>query len=302
MFESLTQALSRITARLAGRGRLTEQEVDAALGEVRTALLEADVALVVVDELLARLRPRAVGHEVTASLTPGQSLIKLVRDALSTTLRAGDPALDLRTRPPAVILLAGLQGAGKTTTAAKLAKWLRDKQRKKVLLVSTDLSRPAAIDQLERLSQQVGARFMRGVGDDPVAIARAARDHAQLQFHDVLIVDTAGRLHVDAALMDEVTRIHAAVAPIETLFVIDAMAGQDAANAARAFGAALPLTGVIVSKADGDARGGAALSVAALTGKPIKFLGVSEKLDGLEAFDADRGAIVLRASACSASY
>lgn len=288
MFESLTQGLSRIAAQLAGRGRLGEREVDEALRDVRSALLEADVALPVATDLLARVRSRAVGSEVATSLSPGQTLIKIVRDELAATLRAGDPALDLRTRPPAVILLAGLQGAGKTTTAAKLAKLLIGKNRRKVLLVSTDLSRPAAIDQLERLSQQVGAIFMRGVGDDPVAIARAARDHAKLKFHDVLIVDTAGRLHLDAPLMDEVARIHAAVAPIETLFVIDAMAGQDAAEAARAFGAALPLTGVIVSKADGDARGGAALSVAALTGKPIKFLGVSEKIDGLEAFDADR--------------
>jgi signal recognition particle subunit SRP54 len=289
MFDALTRSLSRIASQLAGRGRLSERDVDVALAEVKVALLEADVALPVVEGMLGRVRARALGSEVSASLTPGQMLIKVVRDELAATLRAGDPALDLRTRPPAVILLAGLQGAGKTTTAAKLAAWLKAKPRnKKALLVSTDLSRPAAIDQLERLSAQAGARFMRGDGADPVAIARAARDHARLQFMDVLIVDTAGRSHVDAALMDEVARIHAALEPIETLFVIDAMAGQDAANAARAFGAALPLTGVIVSKADGDARGGAALSVAALTGKPIKFLGVSEKLDGLEAFDADR--------------
>ena len=288
MFESLTQALSHITAQLAGRGRLTERDVDAVLAEVRIALLEADVALPVTIDLLTRVRQRAVGSEVAASLTPGQTLIKVVRGELAATLRAGDPALDLRTRPPAVILLAGLQGAGKTTTAAKLAKLLKDKHRKKVLLISTDLSRPAAIDQLERLAAQIGAGFMRGTGNDPMAIASAAKQYASLKFFDVLIVDTAGRLHIDATLMDQVARIHAAVAPIETLFVIDAMAGQDAANTARAFGAALPLTGVIVSKADGDARGGAALSVAALTGKPIKFLGVSEKLDGLEPFDADR--------------
>jgi signal recognition particle subunit SRP54 len=288
VFAALTQGLSRIAAQLAGRGRLTEGDVDEALREARVALLEADVALPVVSDLLARVRARAVGSEVASSLTPGQTLIKIVRDELSRTLRAADPALDLRTRPPAVILLAGMQGAGKTTTAAKLAKLLIGKKRRKLLLVSTDLNRPAAIDQLERLSQQVGADFMRGTGGDPVAIALAARDHARIKFHDVLIVDTAGRLHLDAPLMDEVARIHAAVQPIETLFVIDAMAGQDAANAARAFGAALPLTGVVVSKADGDARGGAALSVAALTGKPIKFLGVSEKLDGLEPFDADR--------------
>jgi signal recognition particle subunit SRP54 len=288
MFDALTRSLSRIANRLTGRGRLTEADVDGALAELRIALLEADVALPVVDALLAKLRTRALGSEVAASLTPGQTMVMVLRDELGAVLRAGDAALNLRTRPPAVILLAGLQGAGKTTTAAKLAQFLKQKLRKRALLVSTDLSRPAAIDQLERLAAQVGAPFMRGVGDDPVAIARAARDHARLKFHDVLIVDTAGRLHVDAALMDEVRRIHAVLEPIETLFVIDAMAGQDAANAARAFGAALPLSGVIVSKADGDARGGAALSVVALTARPIKFLGVSEKLDGLEPFDAAR--------------
>jgi signal recognition particle subunit SRP54 len=273
---------------LRGRGRITDDDVAAAMREVRLALLEADVALPVVKDLVERVRARAVGTELARSLTPGQALVKMVHDELARTLAGGDPALDLRVVPPAVLLLAGLQGAGKTTTAGKLAKHLHEKLGKRVLLVSTDVRRPAAIDQLERIATQVGVRFLRIAADDPVAIAAAAKQHASLKFFDVLIVDTAGRLHVDAALMDEVARIHAAVAPIETLFVVDAMAGQDAANAAQAFGAALPLTGVILTKTDGDARGGAALSVAQLTGKPIKFLGVGEKLDGLEAFDAER--------------
>ena len=288
MLDQLTQRLSGLVASLRGKGRITDDDVAAAMREVRLALLEADVALPVVKDLVERVRARAVGAELARSLTPGQALVKMVHDELARTLAAGDPALDLRVVPPAVLLLAGLQGAGKTTTAGKLAKHLIEKQRKRVLLVSTDVRRPAAIDQLERLAAQVGARFLRPAATDPVAIARAALDDARVSGIEVLIVDTAGRLHVDAGLMDEVRDIHAAVAPIETLFVVDAMAGQDAANAAQAFGAALPLTGVVLTKADGDARGGAALSVAQLTGKPIKFLGVGEKLDGLEAFDPER--------------
>jgi signal recognition particle subunit SRP54 len=288
MLDQLTQRLSGLVASLRGKGRITDDDVAAAMREVRLALLEADVALPVVKDLVERVRARAVGTELARSLTPGQALVKLVHDELVATLAAGDPALELRVVPPAVILLAGLQGAGKTTTAGKLAKHLIEKQRKRVLLVSTDVRRPAAIEQLERLAAQVGARSLRPAAADPVAIARAALDDARVSGIEVLIVDTAGRLHVDAELMDEARRIHAAVAPIETLFVVDAMAGQDAATAAKAFGAALPLTGVILTKADGDARGGAALSVARLTGKPIKFLGIGEKLDGLEAFDPAR--------------
>jgi len=288
MFDQLSARLTRFVAGLRGKARLTEADVGGALREARVALLEADVALPVVKDLLERVRARAVGQEVLGSLTPGQTLVKVVRDELAATLAVGDPALDLRVAPPAVILLAGLQGAGKTTTAAKLARHLAQRERRKVLLVSTDLRRPAAVDQLETLAAQVEARFLRGTASDPVAVARAALEHARLQACQVLIVDTAGRLHVDQELMAEVRAIHAALAPIETLFVLDAMAGQDAATAARAFGAALPLTGLIVTKVDGDARGGAALSVSALTGVPVKFLGVSEKLDGLEPFDAGR--------------
>jgi len=292
MIDQLTQRLSGLVASLRGKGRITDDDVAAAMREVRLALLEADVALSVVKDLVERVRARAVGAELSRSLTPGQALVKMVHDELKHTLAAGLPsdrsALDLRVVPPAVLLLAGLQGAGKTTTAGKLAKHLIGKQRKRVMLVSTDVRRPAAIEQLERLAEQVGARSLRVASDDPEAIARAALEDAKRSGIEVLIVDTAGRLAVDAALMDEVRRIHAAVAPVETLFVVDAMAGQDAANAATAFGAALPLTGVILTKADGDARGGAALSVARLTGKPIKFLGVGEKLDGLELFDPER--------------
>lgn len=288
MFDSLTSRLGAVIADLRGRGRLTPEDVDRSLREVRLALLEADVALPVVKEFIAGIRDRAAGAQLDHSLTPGQVLVRLVQDELTALLSAGDPGLDLRTRPPAVILLAGLQGAGKTTTVGKLARRLREREGKRVLVVSADVYRPAAIDQLETVARAAGVDFLRGASADPVAIASEALAHARLQFHDVLIVDTAGRLHVDAGLMDEVARIHAAVAPVETLFVVDAMTGQDAARSAQAFAQALPLTGVILTKADGDARGGAALSAARLTGKPVKFLGTGEKLDGLEAFDPAR--------------
>jgi signal recognition particle subunit SRP54 len=288
MFDTLTERLGSIAANLRGKGRLTEDDIARSLREARLALLEADVALPVVKEFLDQVRARALGTEVQASLTPGQALVKIVQDELAAVLTAADAALDLRVTPPAVILLAGLQGAGKTTTAGKLARRLREQDGKRVLLVSTDVYRPAAIDQLERVAREAGAVFLRGTSADPVAIATEALAHAKRQFHDVLLVDTAGRLHVDAELMDEIARLHAALRPAETLFVVDAMSGQDAANSARAFASALPLTGVILTKADGDARGGAALSAARLTGKPVKFLGTGEKLDGLEAFDPQR--------------
>jgi signal recognition particle subunit SRP54 len=288
MFDSLSARLGAVVASIRGKGRIGEDDVKSALREVRLALLEADVALAVVKDFVERVRVRAVGAELARSLTPGQALVKIVHEELAAMLAAGDASLDLRVAPPAIVLLAGLQGAGKTTTAGKLAKRLGERERKKVLLVSTDVYRPAAIDQLERVARDAGADFLRGAGGDPVAIAREALEHARRRFHDVLIVDTAGRLHVDAELMDEIARLHAALGPVETLFVVDAMTGQDAANSARAFAAAVPLTGVILSKADGDARGGAALSTAQVTGKPVKFLGTGEKLDGLEPFDPSR--------------
>jgi signal recognition particle subunit SRP54 len=289
MFESLSERLSRTTAALRGRGRLTEDNIRDTLRQVRMALLEADVALPVVRDFTGRIRERAVGTEVTRSLTPGQALIKVINDELVATLGKENAELSLATQPPAVVLLAGLQGAGKTTTAAKLARWLIERQKKTVLLASADVHRPAAILQLERLATQVGAGFEPcDPGEDPVEITRRAVDHARRKAFGVLIVDTAGRLHIDQDMMDEVRRVHQAAAPVETLFVVDSMAGQDAVNAATAFDEALPLTGVIATKTDGDARGGVALSVRQITGKPIKFLGAGEKLDALEPFHPDR--------------
>jgi len=253
------------------------------------ALLEADVALEVVKAFIDRVRERAVGTEVTRSLTPGQALIKVIHGELVDTLGRENSRLDLATQPPAVILLAGLQGAGKTTTAAKLARFLAERERKKVLLASVDVYRPAAILQLERLSQQVGAGFEPcGASEDPVVVAGRAVEHGRRKAYDAVILDTAGRLHVDEEMMAEIRRIHAAAGPVETLFVVDSMAGQDAVQAARAFGEALPLTGVIVTKTDGDARGGVALSVRHITGRPIKFLGAGEKVEALEPFHPDR--------------
>lgn len=287
MFEALSARLVRTMDRLRGSGRLTEDNIREALREVRMALLEADVALPVVKAFTEQVRTRALGAEVLKSLTPGQTLIKIVHDELVTVM-GGDTELNLRTQPPAVILLAGLQGAGKTTSAAKLARYLREHLQKKVALASTDVYRPAARQQLQKLAAEIGAAYIAPASNDPVEIARTARAEACKQLVDVLIVDTAGRLHVDTAMMQEAQHIHAAIAPVETLFVVDAMAGQDAANAAAAFGKTLSLTGVVISKADGDARGGAALSVRHITGAPIKFLGVGEKINALEVFHAER--------------
>ncbi len=289
LFENLTTRLSRTVDTLRGRGRITEENVGESLREVRMALLEADVALPVVKTFIERVKQKALGAEVTASLTPGQAFVGILHQELIALMGGARGRFELRAQPPVVVLLAGLQGAGKTTTAGKLARWLMETHRKRVLLVSTDIRRPAAVLQLQRLAEQVGAGFFpTDVSHRPADIARAALDAARKGVYDVLIVDTAGRLHVDAELMEEVKDIERAVETHERLFVIDAMAGQDAVNSARAFGAALDLTGVILTKADGDARGGAALSVREVTGKPIVLVGVGEKLDALEPFDAER--------------
>lgn len=289
MFESLTERLSGTINRLRGRGRLTESNITEAMREVRIALLEADVALPVVQALIQRIKVRALGQEVMKSLTPGQQLVKVVRDELTNVMGAQASDLNLNVPAPAVILMAGLQGAGKTTTVGKLAKHLREKRKKKVMVVSADVYRPAAIEQLKTLAGQTGAEFFPSdTGQQPEAIVRAAIDAARKSFADVLIVDTAGRLAIDEAMMAEIKALHAAVNPVETLFVVDSMTGQDAANTAKAFSEALPLTGVVLTKTDGDARGGAALSVRYITGKPIKFIGVGEKPDGLDVFHPDR--------------
>ncbi|MCB1553619.1 MAG: signal recognition particle protein [Xanthomonadales bacterium] len=289
MFESLSQRLSTTVQRLRGRGRLTEANISEAMREVRVALLEADVALPVVQALIQRIKVRAVGQEVMKSLTPGQALIKVVRDELTTLMGSTANELNLNVPAPAVILMAGLQGAGKTTTVGKLAKLLKERRKKKVMVVSCDVYRPAAIAQLQTLADQVGVIFHPSVvGESPEAIARGAIDAARKQFVDVVLVDTAGRLTVDEAMMDEIKALHAAIDPVETLFVVDSMTGQDAAQTARAFADALPLTGVVLTKTDGDARGGAALSVRYVTGRPIKFIGTAEKMDGLDVFHPDR--------------
>lgn len=289
MFENLTERLSRTLKNVSGRGRLTDDNIKDTLREVRMALLEADVALPVVREFVKRVKERAVGTEVSKSLTPGQEFIKIVQSELEAVMGAGNEALDLSCQPPAVILMAGLQGAGKTTSVGKLGKLLKERDKKKVLVVSADVYRPAAIKQLETLATDVGVDFFpSNVEQKPLAIVKAALEHGKTKFYDVVIVDTAGRLHVDEEMMGEIKDIHQALNPVETLFVVDAMTGQDAANAAKAFNDALPLTGVILTKVDGDARGGAALSVRHITGKPIKFLGVGEKTDALEPFHPDR--------------
>jgi len=289
MFENLTDRLSRAGNALKGRGRITEDNIRDTLRQVRMALLEADVALPVVKDFIERTRVRALGAEVAKSLTPGQAFIKIIHDELVNTMGSANEALNLRAQPPAIVLLAGLQGAGKTTTAAKLARRLAERDGRKVMLASVDVYRPAAILQLERLAGEVGAVFCPSdAGEDPVEIARRAVESARRELCDVLIIDTAGRLHVDDGMMEEARRIHAAVNPVETLFVVDSMAGQDAVNAARAFGDALALTGVILTKTDGDARGGVALSVRHVTGKPIKFIGAGEKTDALEPFHPER--------------
>jgi len=289
VFDNLTDRLSKTLTQLRGRGRLSEANIQDALREVRMALLEADVALPVVRDFIERVRERAVGQDVLKSLSPGQEVIRIVRDELATLMGAANEALNLRVAPPAVLLVAGLQGAGKTTTVAKLARWLMDNGSKKVMVTSCDVHRPAAIKQLETLAEEVGAVFFPSdASQDPVAIAEGAISEARRQFHDVVILDTAGRLHVDEEMMAEVRRVHDAAAPVETLFVVDSMSGQDAATVARAFDEALPLSGVVLTKADGDARGGAALSVRQVTGKPIKFIGVGEKVDALQAFHPER--------------
>ena len=289
MFESLTQRLSGTIERLRGRGRLTESNISEAVREVRIALLEADVALPVVQALVQRIKVRAVGQEVMRSLTPGQVLVRIVRDELTAVMGAQAQDLNLNVPAPAVILMAGLQGAGKTTTVAKLAKHLKEKRKKKVMVVSADVYRPAAIEQLQTLAGQVGALFFPSdASQKPEAIVKAAIEDARKSFADVLIVDTAGRTSIDDAMMAEIKALHASVNPVETLFVVDSMTGQDAAVTAKHFGEALPLTGVVLTKTDGDARGGAALSVRYITGKPIKFIGVGEKPDGLDVFHPER--------------
>ncbi|MCA3176636.1 MAG: signal recognition particle protein [Burkholderiales bacterium] len=293
MFDHLSQRLAKVVKTMRGEARITETNSADMLREVRLALLEADVALPVVREFMARVKERALGEEVVGSLTPGQALVGVVQKELTQIIGGSTEAtaaeLNLATTPPAVILMAGLQGAGKTTTVGKLAKWLKEKHKKKVLVVSADIYRPAAIQQLQTVASQVDADFFPSSAEQaPVAIAQAAIQWAKTHYHDVLIVDTAGRLAVDEAMMSEIRALHQAIAPAETLFVVDAMTGQDAVNTAKAFAEALPLTGIVLTKLDGDARGGAALSVRFMTGQPIKFVGVGEKLDGLEPFYPER--------------
>ena len=301
MASALTEKLSRLVKELRGQARITEANVTDMLREVRMALLEADVALPVVRDFIARVKEKALGQEVMGSLSPGQALVGIVNRELAATMGQGrDPVtgqlisavdINLAAQPPAVILMAGLQGAGKTTTTAKLAKHLIEKRRKKVLTVSADVYRPAAIEQLKTVTKQAGAEWFPSTGDQkPIDIARAALDYARRHYIDVLLVDTAGRLAIDEVLMREIRELHAELNPVETLFVVDAMQGQDAINTAKAFSEALPLTGIVLTKTDGDSRGGAALSVRHITGAPIKFAGTSEKIDGLEVFDAERHA------------
>ncbi|MCF8170355.1 MAG: signal recognition particle protein [Methylotenera sp.] len=291
MANTLSEKLSRMVRQISGQARITESNVADMLREVRMALLEADVALPVVRDFIARVKDKALGQEVIGSLTPGQVLVSIVQRELSATMGEGVADINLAAQPPAVILMAGLQGAGKTTTTAKLAKHLITKRKKKVLTVSADVYRPAAIEQLKSVTAQAGAEwFPSDPSQKPVDIVLAALDYARKHYVDVLLVDTAGRLAIDEALMNEIKALHAAVNPVETLFVVDAMLGQDAINTAKAFKDALPLTGIVLTKTDGDSRGGAALSVRQITGAPIKFAGTSEKIDGLEAFDAERHA------------
>ena len=291
MATALTDKLSLLVKKISGQARITEDNVADMLREVRMALLEADVALPVVRDFIARVKDKALGQEVMGSLKPGQALVGIVNKELAATMGEGVSDLDLAAQPPAVILMAGLQGAGKTTTTAKLARHLIQKRKKKVLTVSGDVYRPAAIEQLKTVTAQAGADwFPSDPSQKPVDIARAALDHARKHYYDVLLVDTAGRLSIDEALMAEIKALHAELNPVETLFVVDAMQGQDAVNTAKAFKEALPLTGIVLTKMDGDSRGGAALSVRQITGAPIKFAGISEKIDGLEAFDAERHA------------
>ena len=291
MASALTEKLSRLVKEVRGQARITESNVSDMLREVRMALLEADVALPVVRDFIARVKEKALGAEVVGSLTPGQVLVSVIQRELAATMGEGVSDINLAAQPPAVILMAGLQGAGKTTTTAKLAKYLIERRKKKVLTVSGDVYRPAAIEQLKTVTKQAGAEwFPSSPEQTPLDIAHAALDYAKKHYFEVLLVDTAGRLAIDEALMAEIKQLHAALNPVETLFVVDAMQGQDAINTAKAFKEALPLTGIVLTKLDGDSRGGAALSVRAVTGAPIKFAGVSEKIDGLELFDAERHA------------
>lgn len=289
MFENLTERLSHSLRSITGQARLTDDNIKDTLREVRMALLEADVALPVVKDFVEAVRERAVGQEVSKSLSPGQMFVKIVNDELERVMGKANEGLNLATQPPAIILMAGLQGAGKTTSVAKLALFLKEKEKKKVMVVSADVYRPAAIKQLETLADEVGAMFFPSTSEQkPIDIVNAAVAEAKVQFADVLLVDTAGRLAIDEVMMTEIKQLHSAIEPVETLFVVDAMTGQDAANTAKAFNDALPLTGVILTKADADSRGGAALSVRHITGKPIKFMGVSEKVTGLDPFHPDR--------------
>ena len=291
MASALSEKLSGLVKKISGQARITESNITDMLREVRMALLEADVALPVVRDFMARVKDQALGQEVLGSLTPGQALVGIVQRELAATMGEGVADLNLAAQPPAVILMAGLQGAGETTTTAKLARHLIEKRKKKVLTVSADVYRPAAIEQLKTVTAQAGAEwFPSESGQKPLDIARAALDHAKRHYFDVLLVDTAGRLAIDEALMQEIRELHQALNPIETLFVVDAMQGQDAMNTARAFKEALPLTGIVLTKTDGDSRGGAALSVRQITGAPLKFAGTSEKIEGLEVFDAQRHA------------
>ncbi len=289
MFDSLSDRLTKSFKAITGQGRLTEANIKDALRDVRRALLEADVALSVVKTFIDQVQQRAIGQEVSTSLNPGQAFIKIVREQLTQVMGEEAAPLNFNVEPPAIIMVAGLQGAGKTTSVGKLARWLKEHEKKKVMVVSADVYRPAAIKQLETLAGQVDVSFFPSSADqDPVTIAKAAHAEAKRQFADVLILDTAGRMHIDEDMMAEIKRLHQAIQPIETLFVVDAMTGQDAANTAKAFNDALPLTGVILTKTDGDARGGAALSIRQITGKPIKFIGAGEKTDALESFHPDR--------------
>ena len=289
MFETLTERLSGALKSITGKAKLTEDNIQESLREVRRALLEADVALPVVKDFIDQVKQRAIGQKVSASLNPGQAFLKIVQAELQALMGDANEALNLKTVPPAVILMAGLQGAGKTTSVAKLALWLKNNQKKSIMVVSADVYRPAAIKQLETLAGEVGVEFFPSNAEQkPEDIVKNALAEAKKKFIDVLFVDTAGRLAIDEAMMSEIKRLHSAINPTETLFVVDAMTGQDAANTAKVFNEALPLTGVILTKTDGDARGGAALSVRHITGKPIKFLGIGEKIDGLEAFHPDR--------------
>lgn len=289
MFSNLTERLSQTIKNLTGQGRLTEENIQETLREVRIALLEADVALPVVKQFIEDLQGKALGQQVLQSLTPGDTLVKIVHDELTHILGEESTSINLKAQPPVVILVAGLQGSGKTTTVAKLANWLQQEHQKTVLVTSVDIYRPAAIQQLQTLAEQVKVHYFPShIGQKPVAIAQEAIVKAKTQFIDIVIIDTAGRLHIDEEMMTELRQIHQAINPVETLFVVDSMTGQDAANTAKAFNEALPLTGVILTKTDGDARGGAALSIRQITGKPIKFIGVGEKIDALELFHPER--------------